>query len=200
MLLAEGGKQGLQHIVRLSGMGADKHNLFANHHAADSLLLSSDIHYTALQPNTFMQNFYNYSNSIKDHQNIIELVADAKESFIDARDIAQVAAVVLTQAGHENKIYELTGGEALDYDQVAKIFSDILKKEITYKPLSSAEYVAINSAEGMPSEFIEKFVQFSDMVKNGDYARVSPTVQQILGRPPITLSQFVADYRNFFAR
>jgi len=197
-ILAQAKGQELKHIVRLSGMGADKHNLFANHNAADNLLLSSSINYTALQPNTYMQNFYNYSTSIKAQQKIIEPAAGSKESFIDVRDIAAVAATVLTQSGHENKIYELTGGESLNYYQVAKQFSEVLKKEIVYQPLTEQEYISAKEAEGMPSEFVKRFVAFFQMVRNGEYAHVLPSVEKILGKPPITLKQFIMDYRDKF--
>jgi uncharacterized protein YbjT (DUF2867 family) len=197
-ILLQGEEQRLKHIVRLSGMGADKHNLFGNHHAADMLLLSSNIDYTALQPNTYMQNFYNYSTSIKEKQKIIEPAANGKMSFIDARDIAEVATTVLIEAGHINTIYELTGGESLSYYQVAKQFSELLGKEIIYQPLSAQEYISIKEAEGMPAEFVERFVQFFQMVKNGEYAHVSSTVEKILCRPPITLKQFITDYRDRF--
>ena len=198
MILEQGRKSGLQHIVRLSGMGADLHNLFANHQAADTLLLESEIDFTALQPNIFMQNFYNYLVSIKQDGKIIEPAGNGKASFIDSRDIAAVAAVVLTEPGHANKIYELTGGESLDYYQAAKLFTDITGRKIVYQPVSSEEYIQAKAIDGMPAEFAKSSMEFFQMVQNGDYARVSPAVEKILGRKPITLKQFITDYRDKF--
>lgn len=197
-VLEQADKRTLKHIVRLSGMGAAQHNLFGNHHAADSLLLSSSIDYTALQPNTYMQNFYNYSSNIKKNHKIIEPAGEGKTSFIDARDIAEVAVATLTEPGHANKLYELTGGESLSYYQVAKQFSEILGQEIIYQPLPAREFITVKESEGMPAEFAARFVQFLQMVQNGDYASVSPVVEKILGRPPITLKQFITDYREKF--
>ena len=269
-VLEQSRKQGLKYIVRLSGMGADKHNLFANHQAADNLLLSSKIDYTSLQPNTFMQNFYNYQTAIKEQDKIIEpahiiqmkkdidepltiinecikgrkklltgfgghsrlnkerykeaqepthfaisligeptlypkigemialLRKQGKTSFIDARDIAEVAATILTETGHENKIYELTGGESLDYYQAAKLFSDVLGRTINYKPLSEQEYIKAKEAEGIPAEYSKKFMKFYKMVESDEYAHISPIVEKILGRKPITLKQFIIDYRDKF--
>src|SRR3990167_4012362 len=197
-VLEQSRKQGLKYIVRLSGMGADKHNLFANHQAADNLLLSSKIDYTSLQPNTFMQNFYNYQTAIKEQDKIIEPAGKGKTSFIDARDIAEVAATILTETGHENKIYELTGGESLDYYQAAKLFSDVLGRTINYKPLSEQEYIKAKEAEGIPAEYSKKFMKFYKMVESDEYAHISPIVEKILGRKPITLKQFIIDYRDKF--
>jgi len=197
-VLEQSEQQGLQHIVRLSSMGADEHNIFRNQYAADTFLLASGIDYTALKANSFMQNFYNYLTSIKEQQKIIEPAGDGKTSFIDARDIAAVAAIVLTEPGHTNQIYELTGGEALTYYQVADLFTEILGKEIVYQPLSNQEYLSVKAAEGIPAEFSERFTQFFQMVRNDEYARVSPVVERMLARPPTTLKQFISDYRERF--
>lgn len=60
-------------------------------------------------------------------------VGKAKTSFIDTRDIAEVAAVCLTEDGHFYKAYTLTGSEAITYYEVASMMSDVLKRKITYQ-------------------------------------------------------------------
>ncbi len=47
-----------------------------------------------------------------------------KTSFVDARDVAAVTVKTLIEPGHENKTYPLTGGEALDYFEVARTFTE----------------------------------------------------------------------------
>lgn len=197
-ILFHGKKAGLQHIVRLSGLGAEDHNLFANHAAADALLLSSGLAYSILRPNIFMQNFYNYLTSIRTQHTINEPAGNGKASFIDARDIAAVAATLLTETGHENKIYELTGGEALDYQQVANLFTEILGYPITYQPLIEKEYIQANEAAGIPANFSAQFIKFFQRVQQGEYAAISPMVEKILGRAPITFKQFILDQKNKF--
>jgi len=50
---------------------------------------------------------------------------DGKTSFVDARDVAEVAAAALTEPGHGGRAYDVTGPEALTYDEVAAVFSDV---------------------------------------------------------------------------
>lgn len=188
----------LKHIVRLSGIHAEKHNLFANHHAADNLLMSSTIPYTALQPNTYMQNFYNYSDTIKEQHKIIEPAGIGKTSFIDARDVGAVAATILTEPNHDNKMYVLTGSEALDYSQVAAIFSDSLSFVVNYEPLFVEKYLEYKVSAGMPAEFVKKSIEYLKGVENGEYAEVSSAVETILKRSPMSLKQFVSDNKNKF--
>jgi uncharacterized protein YbjT (DUF2867 family) len=153
-------KANVKHIVRVSGMGANEHNLFGEHQAADDLLMGSSIDYTALQPNVFNQNFYNFSTTIKEEHKIIDPAENGKVSFIDARDIAAVAVKILTEQGHENKIYELTGGESLHYNEVAKLFSNALGFNVTYQPLSPEKYILAKQSIGLPPEITERFIQF----------------------------------------
>ncbi len=190
----------LQHIVRLSGMGAEKHSLFGNHQAADELLLNTAIDYTALKPNTFMQNFINSQPNLFTEHKIIEPIADAKMSFIDARDIAAVAAEILLDNSkqHLNKFYVLTGDHALTYHQVAKSFSKILNKKFTYEPTTFAEYIQIKKEQGVPEEFAKRFTGFYQRVIDCEYAEITPHVANILGRPATTIEQFVSDYKNCF--
>ncbi|MEM9242687.1 MAG: SDR family oxidoreductase [Pseudomonadota bacterium] len=198
MVIEQGGKQGLRHITRLSSMGATQTGFFRNHYEADQLLLAANIPYTALQANTFMQNFYNFVTSISKRQKIVEPAGEGKTSFIDVRDIADVAATVLTQANHVDKCYELTGAESLDYYQVAAIFSKVLRRKVVYQALADQAYIATKETDGISADVAKRSMQFFQGVKNGEYARVSPVVEKILARTPISLEKFIVDYRNRF--
>lgn len=188
----------LKQIVRLSGMGAEDHDLFARHASADKAFMDSSIDYTSLQPNMFMQNLFNYQLSIKESHKIIEPAGNGAISLIDARDIGAVGAEVLTSAGHANKIYVLTGSKSFNFSEVARMLSEELGVEINYEPLSEAEFIKVKVAAGIPAEFADKFVQFFKMVADGDYSKVTSCVADILGREPITFKEFAHDYKHEF--
>lgn len=188
----------LKHIVRLSAMGVEKHNLFGLHKAADDLLLQSDIDCTILRPNTFMQNFYNYSKSIKLQQMIIEPAGKGKTSFIDVRDIGAVAPTIILKGGYENKVLELTGDKALSYYEVAEYFSDILGAQIQYLPYAESTYIKYKIAGGSTIESAIRAVEFNKMVKAGEYEYVSDNIRHLLDREPVTLKQFIVDFRDYF--
>jgi uncharacterized protein YbjT (DUF2867 family) len=129
----------IKHIVKQSVMGADAEpGITASrlHRQAEKIIEESEIPFTFLRPNDFMQNFVNfYSPTIKNKNAIYLPAEDAKVSFVDVRDIAAVAVKTLTEDGnnrHNGKAYTITGPEALSYYQVAEILSNATGKKINY--------------------------------------------------------------------
>ena len=88
--------------------------------------------WTFLRPSFFMQNLSRRTATHLRRQLIFVPAGQGTTSFIDARDIARVAAVTLTKDGHRNQAYPLTGSEALTYHQVAEIMGAGLGRPITY--------------------------------------------------------------------
>jgi uncharacterized protein YbjT (DUF2867 family) len=104
-------QSGVAHIVKLSQFGAEAHSpvRFLRYHAAvEAALQASDIAYTLLHPNLFMQGLLNFRSTIATRNAFYAVAGDAKVSVIDLRDIAHVAVAALTEAGHEGKLYDLT--------------------------------------------------------------------------------------------
>ena len=128
----------LERIVRLSILGAEidsPSQLLRRHGQADKQLRNSGITFTILKPSYFMQNLFWYAEPIK-KQGVshASLPATTKHAHIDARDIAAVAVSALTESGHENQVYRITGPEALSYDEMMSILSGLLDKPLRYDP------------------------------------------------------------------
>src|SRR5690606_18880887 len=71
-------------------------------------------------------------SSIQAEGKIYSPAGDASLPMIDTRDIAAVAAVVLTEAGHEGKRYTLTGQEPVSYSEAAAMISDAIGQPVEY--------------------------------------------------------------------
>src|SRR3954463_1616771 len=108
---------GVQHVVKLSVIGASGESplRFARNHAVvEQALRDSGLAWTFLRPNGFMQNNLSWPTRVQDGT-FYSPVPDAAFSIVDARDVAEVAAVALTEEGHEGKAYGLSGPEAAPY-------------------------------------------------------------------------------------
>ena len=190
---------GVQHIVFLSLIGIE-HNTRVPHYAVEQYVMASGIAYTFLRASFFMQNLNTtHRAEIRERNEIFVPVGHGKTSFIDVRDIAAVAALALTQPGHENQAYDLTGGEALDYYQVAEVFSEVLRRRITYRNPSAAQFLwrQIWAGTTVPFALIMTWLYWS--TRNGMAAQVTGEVQRLLGREPISLRRYVEDYREAWA-
>ncbi len=140
-------KTGIEHVVLLSILGAEK-NPILPHHRIEKHLEATGLPYTFLRASFFMQNLSTtHRDEIRDQHVIAVPAGNGKTSFIDVRDIAAVAAKVLTEPGHEGRAYDLTGAEALSYGQVAKILSAQLGRRVTYTKPSLLWFVRRMRAE-----------------------------------------------------
>jgi uncharacterized protein YbjT (DUF2867 family) len=191
---------GVEHVVFLSLLGVE-HNRRTPHYRIEQLIRQREMAYTFLRPGFFMQNLNTfYRDDIRLHDEITIPAGRGKTGFIDVRDIAAVAAKVLTEAGHAGAAYELTGAEALDYFEVAAIMSDVLNRTITYTKPSPRAYRRRMRARGLPEDFIKVMTKLYIPVRLGLAGQTTEEVGRLLGRPPMTMRQYVEDYRSAWVK
>ena len=188
---------GVKQIVFLSLMGV---NPRVPHYKVEQKLLASGIPWTFVRPSFYMQNLESfYRDDIRLRDELFVPAGRARTSFIDVRDIAAVCALALAEPGHENKAYTLTGSEALDYYEVADIFTKAQGRKIAYLRPTPAEYAARQQAIGVEDEFIAVMRSLYWTVRLGIGKKITPELGQLLGRPPITMAQYAADFKDLFA-
>lgn len=187
---------GVEQVVFLSLIGIEQ-NTRVPHYPVEQHLLASGMAYTFLRCSFFMQNLSTtHRAEIRDQNELYVPVGKGKTSFLDVRDIAAVAALALTEAGHENQKYDLTGGEALDYYEVAETYSRVLGRQITYRNPSDAQFLWKQVRKGTKLPFAVVMTWLYSSTRNGMAAVVTNEVPRLLGRPAITLQQFVQDNKD----
>lgn len=192
---------GVQHIVKLSQLAATLHSpvRFLRYHATvEQKIKDIAMNYTFLRPNLFMQGLLGFKESIIKKGMFFAAVGEAKISLIDVRDIAAVAAETLTTEGHDNKIYDLTGPEAITHQQIADYFSKGLKKAIKFIDVKPEDMYREVVIAGFPLWQAEGLIEDYAHYARGEAAYVSAAVQDITGHPPRNFQTFVADYAPFF--
>jgi uncharacterized protein YbjT (DUF2867 family) len=192
---------GIRHLVQNSAFGADTYNKsFPSwHHVVEQRLQASGVPFTIFRPESFRQNIATYyAGTIKSDHAFHAAEDDASVGFIDVRDVAAVAAKILTSDGHIGKIYTLTGPEALTLAQVADKLSKLLGTTIKYVDLSPQQLKQSMLQLGMPQWQADALVDLQGYYTEGPGARITGDVQQVLGRPPIRFDQFLQDYAASF--
>src|SRR5215470_16576233 len=189
----------VRHVVKLSAMGG-REAIFPRQHAqSEDYIQSTGVPYTFLRPNGFMQNMVNYNGPTINAQNsFYGSEGDGGVSHIDIRDVAAVAVKALTDDGHIGKAYTLTGPEALTNTEIAQILTDDLGREIRYIDLPPAQLKQALLAAGVPEWNVDALLDLQRFYRDGKAAKVTPDVEQILGRKPISFAQFFRDYRYAF--
>jgi uncharacterized protein YbjT (DUF2867 family) len=194
---------GVEEIIFLSIIGADK-NRIAPHYAIEREIEQLNIPSIFLRCSFFMQNLNTtHREDIRIRDRLFMPAGNGKTSFIDVRDIAAVAVKLLTEEHHQpqklseiNRAYDLTGAVALTYYEVATIFTNVLGRPIHYTNPSIPIFIWQMLRKGFPLQFVLIMVGIYTTARFGLADLVTSDVQQLLARLPISMQQYVEDYRQ----
>lgn len=177
---------GLKHIVMLSGRGEE------GAQRAEKILMDSGISWNIVRCSWFSQNFS--ESFMLDGILAGELLlpaGDTVEPFVDVDDIADVVVTTLTQPGHRNKLYELTGPRALNFSQCIKEISDALGQPVKYTYVPVNEYIGVLREQGVPEDLQWLLHELFTVVFDGRNCNVMSGVEEVLGRPATDFKTYV---------
>ena len=197
-LIDAAAQAGIAHLVRISVMGADLTSpiSYARGHAAlDAHLASTALPWTVLAPSGYFQNLLSSAETIKQGA-LYGSAGDGAVGFLDTRDIAEVAATILTSDGHVGQTHTLTGGRAITYAEMAAAFQAELGHDVAYVDVPPEAFGQSLRGFGLPDSQVRDILALFEVFKAGYAATVTPDVAQILGREPRTIADFVHDYRS----
>jgi len=193
-------EMGIKHIVRSSGMFANaKSDLLIENllGSVDKYLQESGMKYTITAPSSFMQNFSTQIANDYKSGVIYQAADDVKISWIDTRDIAAVnVEVLLNPEKYLNKTLTLTGSESLNYQEAINQMNEILGKETKYVAIPNEAAAKAMADMQFPQFIIDLLVSLNNSIKQGHFIETTNTVEEVLGRKPITFKQFVSDHKD----
>ena len=192
---------GVDHIVLNSAMGARewRKSFPSWHRRVEDKLKSTKISFTILRPNSFHQNVLTYfASSIRTQGVFHSSMGNAGVSFLDARDIAVVAAKSLPGGEHSGKTYELNGPEALTYSELAAKIAKHSGRDVQYVDIPAEKQRQAMLASGMPEWQADALLDLQAYYVSGKGGKIDGLLEQLLGRPPITMDQFLADFVGEF--
>jgi uncharacterized protein YbjT (DUF2867 family) len=152
--------------------------------------------WTFLRPNFYMQNFARDLAPAIAAGILPQPASEAPISFVDARDVARIAAHALTTPGHDGQIYPITGPEALTYADAADTLSRVLGHHVRYVGLSDEEARARMLDRGAPPFLIDALLEIAAAYRDGGCERIIPTVRELTGREATSLASWAEDHRE----
>ncbi len=198
-------RAGVELLVRSSILGAGGRGIhsqctFVRHHGVcDAYLNESGVPHAIVRPNLFMQNIRESTiPSIGADGTFYANAGDARMSMVDTRDVAAVAAALITGAARDGDAVDVTGPEALSYADVAtKLSSTLGRGPIKYVDAPDdairQALAGMGMGEWMVNSLVELFQEYKRSGTDGYAAQVTDSVQQLTGRPPRTLDQLLAE-------
>jgi uncharacterized protein YbjT (DUF2867 family) len=186
---------GVRLLVRSSILAADPAataTFVRNHGESDAYLARSGLPHVIVRPNYFAQNVPEaVIPTIDGDGRFYANLGEARLSMVDTSDVGAVAAVVLTNPGHDGKTYDVTGPEALSYADVASRLSSRLGRTVEYVDVPDAAARSALAGAGLgdwlADSLVSLFAQYRRSGTDGYAAQVSDTVRQLTGKPARTL-------------
>jgi uncharacterized protein YbjT (DUF2867 family) len=179
-------RNGVRKLVLLSGRG--------EHEAeqAERVVQNSGVDWTILRASWFCQNFSEAHFLEPILQGELALpVGNIAEPFIDVEDIAEIAVAALTQTGHSDQLYELTGPRAITFSEAVAEIARATHRDINFVAVPPDAYRNALEQEQLPAQLINLVLYLFTTVLDGRNTAVSDGVQRALGRPARDFSDYV---------
>ncbi len=181
-------RHGVKRLVLLSGRGE------AEAQACERIVQNSGLEWTIVRASWFNQNFSEGAFIDMVHSGQITLPAgDVAEPFVDVDDIAEVAVVALTEAGHAGEVYEVTGPRLMTFTDIAAELSKATGREISYIEIPHEAFVAGLKESGAPQMVVWMLDYLFATVLDGRNAHLTDGIQRALGRPPKDFADYARE-------
>ena len=198
-LIAAALQAGVERIVKLSvlSVGHDATDpITTSHRAGEETIRDSGIGWTFLRPTALMSNALNWAPMIAADQVVHAPFAVGRAAVVDPADIAAVAAASLTQDGHNHRVYELTGPEALSpTDQVA-ILSQVLGRDLRYVETDPADTLAQMVSYGMPEELADAIIEMFRSTLEPYNSEPTGDITEVTSRPARSFTDWAQAHRT----
>lgn len=190
-LVTEAVAAGVRRLVLLSAPGAahDSHPL----NPAEQSVRGSGVEWTILRPTWFAQNFSEgpWRPGVLSG-NLTLPTGDGRTPFVDAEDIAEVAAAALTEDRHNGQVYELTGPRALSFGAAADLIAQATGRPVRHVDVAPEVYTEHQVADGIPPDVARILTGILTAVRVGQGAALADGVERALDRPAKPFEEYVA--------
>jgi uncharacterized protein YbjT (DUF2867 family) len=193
----------IERVVLLSEIDAGNRDDAADERKVERVIESLPIAWTILRPNWFFQNFTEpsfYLEAIRDAGELKVPTGGQPTSFVDTRDIAEVATAALLDSGHARRSYTLTGPQALSWAEVVALIGEAAGHQVRYVDPPLGEYLGALSYKGTTKATIDYYERIYASIQQGRASIISSDVAQVTRHPPRTFSAFIEENKNVWRR
>lgn len=158
---------------------------------------ASGLEWTILRPSWYMEDIVDdefFGRMVRNDRIIVMSTGGSATAWIDARDIAEVAAQVLVNGGAAGQVLDLTGPEALRLNQLAERISAAAGDPVKAIEESVFEAEARMRADGVDEDFVAYITRIGESIIAGDTATVTGEVERVTGRPPRNIDAFLIEH------
>ncbi|TDV50868.1 SDR family oxidoreductase [Actinophytocola oryzae] len=188
-------KAGVRHIVYTSAPHADSTPLVLapEHRATEEAILASGLPYTFLRNGWYHENYLDKITTAAETGEIVGATGDGRIASAARRDFADAAVTVLTEPGHENKVYELTGDVAWTFAEFADEVAKVAGRPVTYRDLTVEELQQYLVSLGTPPEVAGFVAAIDGDIAAGLLGHTPGDLRTLIGRPTTPVSETIRE-------
>jgi uncharacterized protein YbjT (DUF2867 family) len=202
--LARAAEAGERQVVVVTSMGVEFPNEGpgTGRYELEQQVMASGLDWTILRPSGFNQNFSEdfFLPGILHADAIATATGDGAVGFVDAEDIAAVAAAALTEDGHAGAVYTVTGPEAMTFAEATEIVGRAAGRPIGHRKITAEEFTQILVGAGLSPDYAAIVVGNQVAISAGLGSATTDTVERITGRPALRFSDYAAKAAPAWAR
>lgn len=196
-------RAGVRQIVHLSILNADigaTNSISGIHSRCEKIVIDSGIPYTIIRSTMFFQNLVYYYREFIKRGLVVQPSGKARISLIDLRDVAKLAAMILTegQEKHAGRIHSVTSGESYTGQQSAEVFAQVLGRKMAYFDRPRFMIIKGMREAGISDWLIKSTLELFADFQNGKFDLKEDTFEKIAGVKSTTFPQFIRDYAIYF--
>jgi len=166
------------------------------HIETEKFIKSSGVKYTLLLNALYMDILPMFMGEKVLETGIFLPAGEGKASFTTTRDLAEAAANIASDNGHENKEYIMSNVTNYSLIDVAEILSEISGKKIQYLNPTNQVFIDTLTKTGVPIEMAMMVGSFSEAINQGEFETTKTDLERLLGRKPTTLNEFLKSVYN----
>ncbi|MFC3451625.1 SDR family oxidoreductase [Amycolatopsis speibonae] len=192
-IIGQAAASGVRRVVLLSTLGVATRPFGATRIAMrelEDVVRGSGLDWAILRPGGFASNALWWAESVRSQRVVAAPFGDTGVPIIDPADIGEVAASCLVDDRHLGAVYELTGPAVITPREQAAALAEALGSPVRFRELTRAEAKA-GMVQSMPAELADDTLDILSSPSPAEL-RVSPDVEQVLGRAPRSFAVWAA--------
>lgn len=181
-------------LAYTSGLNMDTSTMLlaADHQATEGLLRESGLPYVLLRNGWYSENYTNTLAQTLASGAMLGSGGEGPITLAARQDLAEAAAAVMATDGHENKVYELGGDEALTLSEIATAIGQQSGQTVVYQDLPLDALTQVYVGAGLPEPMAGLFADSAAAIGRGEWATDSGDLRRLIGRSTTSFTDVLA--------
>jgi NAD(P)H dehydrogenase (quinone) len=189
---------GVKHVVYTSAPApypTPTGSLINDHYWTEQALAASPLEWTILRHHIYTDFLVGSLATALKHGVLTNSAGTGGNAYVTRRDCASADAAALAADFSGRRILDITGPAPVTPTELAALASELSGKPLKYQPLSRPEHEKVLAAAGLPPFLIAALTDFDQAQARGYHAIRSPAVQELTGKAPQSVREFLASQR-----